>query len=78
VRLSTVVIDRLRVRIDKNTRVALLLCFDFWRGEVEHQFGVCGHAKTVEHVFGNRYHVHEQAVIAGFGDETQRTSSCML
>lgn len=77
-RLSTVVIDRLRVRIDKNTRVALLLCFDFWRGEVGHQFSVCEHAETVEHVFGNRHHVHERVVTAGFGGETQRTFSCVL
>lgn len=56
VHLPTVVIDRLRVRIDKNTRVTLLLLrFDFWRGEVGHQFGVRGHAEAVEHVFGNRY-----------------------
>jgi hypothetical protein len=37
VHLPTVVFDRLRVRIDKNVRVAVLLpLFHFWRREVEH------------------------------------------
>ena len=83
--LPTVVVERLRVHIDENTHVVLLLLllllllrFDFWRGEVGRQFGVCGYAEAVEHVFGNRHHAHERVAIAGFGDETQRAFSCVL